>query len=472
MSDGVYSDYSFCEQSSSSSLLAPEAEVTAQACKACLESLLTWLAPHSTLDVVEYQTTLEVVCSTLSYLIRQGKLNGADFFRAILKDIHEATIEFHQLLTAWQDGGQLESNLTLPRRRAVLDHLNAILASQAHNVREIMNMSQVGACSDVMAHCDIFGRELFALRHLVPMKEFISRLECFLHRSLAPQLINHLQATLDSTDSGMVSAHRYSALLDGFGGATDNSKIGASVDQEGIASCLDRLQELASSSWFHGFTSAAEAQALLSGKCEGTYLVRFAVSQPCTFAVSFVVGKQLQQDDNSARNGGSSSTTICDGISSGVRHALIPSAADGGGFMLGRKYFTSLPALVQANGAMLKFPCVSYLNKPLSNMSKPGLGQSSPAVNSWFHGFISYAESVAMLKPQPPGTFLARFSHSQPGALVIAYAGEDGEVRQSLVIAEPDRGGYSVGAKVFNTQMQRICVCQLHCRCFIFPSTS
>jgi hypothetical protein len=39
----------------------------------------------------------------------------------------------------------------------------------------------------------------------------------------------------------------------------------------------------------------------------------------------------------------------------------------------------------------------------------------------WFYGFLSRPESELLLRDQSPGTYLIRFSSSQPGSFALAY---------------------------------------------------
>lgn len=39
----------------------------------------------------------------------------------------------------------------------------------------------------------------------------------------------------------------------------------------------------------------------------------------------------------------------------------------------------------------------------------------------WFFGFISHVETEYLLESQPPGTFLIRFSKSNPGSFALGF---------------------------------------------------
>lgn len=69
----------------------------------------------------------------------------------------------------------------------------------------------------------------------------------------------------------------------------------------------------------------------------------------------------------------------------------------------------------------------------------------------YFHGFLTFPETTDLLHGQPTGTYLLRFSHSQPGSLVVALINDAGDVQQSLIHSNPDRGGYTVGRETYRS---------------------
>jgi hypothetical protein len=58
----------------------------------------------------------------------------------------------------------------------------------------------------------------------------------------------------------------------------------------------------------------------------------------------------------------------------------------------------------------------------------------------WFFGFISASESKKFLEQEPVGTFLVRFSGSQPGAFVLDYLREPMKVRSVRLTSSPSGG--------------------------------
>lgn len=53
------------------------------------------------------------------------------------------------------------------------------------------------------------------------------------------------------------------------------------------------------------------------------------------------------------------------------------------------------------------------------------------AQEKWFHGYMSREESTKMLEPFPKGTFLVRFSASQPGAVALSRVVEQGNIEHT-----------------------------------------
>ncbi len=67
----------------------------------------------------------------------------------------------------------------------------------------------------------------------------------------------------------------------------------------------------------------------------------------------------------------------------------------------------------------------------------------------YFHGFLSFAEAEELLKGKAIGTYLLRFSRSEPGSLVVAFVGQRGTVEQC--IAKPHKAGYLLGHYVYSS---------------------
>ena len=61
---------------------------------------------------------------------------------------------------------------------------------------------------------------------------------------------------------------------------------------------------------------------------------------------------------------------------------------------------------------------------------------------SFFHGFLTFDETVEVLKNKDIYSYLFRFSRSQPESLVVAWKATTGQVKQALLFSQPNDGGY------------------------------
>jgi hypothetical protein len=105
---------------------------------------------------------------------------------------------------------------------------------------------------------------------------------------------------------------------------------------------------------------------------------------------------------------------------------------------------------------------ISHGVRPTALRPTPWAGAPDPYFlesegREWFHGFISYEETLARLEGKGHGAFLFRFSESRPGSLVVAFVvGADeappaapARVQQSIAtrVDHPDAGGASDGVR-------------------------
>jgi len=82
---------------------------------------------------------------------------------------------------------------------------------------------------------------------------------------------------MQSQDEGVVTMEYFGKVLAWFG----------NLKQDGVG-ILDKIKEVLSEAWFHGDISMQESTAILTGKEEGTYLVRFSTSELGTYTISKV----------------------------------------------------------------------------------------------------------------------------------------------------------------------------------------
>jgi len=58
----------------------------------------------------------------------------------------------------------------------------------------------------------------------------------------------------------------------------------------------------------------------------------------------------------------------------------------------------------------------------------------------WFHGELDTADAAARLNQQPPGSFLVRFSSTNPGCFTTSQVIADGSIRHQRVQNQPGKG--------------------------------
>jgi hypothetical protein len=84
---------------------------------------------------------------------------------------------------------------------------------------------------------------------------------------------------------------------------------------------------------------------------------------------------------------------------------------------------------------------------------KENVGKLTTSI--WFHGYISQADSLKLLKPTPTGTFLVRFGGPTPGTFIVDYVMAKGTL-VSVRLTNHSKGGFEVqeqggSAQVFRT---------------------
>ena len=257
---------------------------------------------------------------------------------------------------------------------------------------------------------------------------------------LTEDTLHNLKLTLDSCESGMINIYRYSALLEGFGPT--------------LLTSVQKMSSTLKESWFHGFISFDETKEVLRGCQVGTFLVRFSESRPCCFSIACVV-----QSNSVSRYGMESSTSASSSTTNTtntqVQQIIIEATKNQGYRTSNGTFYTSMAKVVHAYRDILKYPAPNTISRC-----------------RFFHGFLTYKETVHLLKNKIVGTYLMRFSKSQPGSLVLAYtslkssgsssrskqskqskrssrSSSNVVVKQSLVYSSPQ--GYTIGEKLWPT---------------------
>ena len=373
-------------------------------------------------DVEQFSSSVELCRSALSRLERRSEL----LHEAVVKTWTTACLDMLQSITGqlqgWQHRGVMETSLLDPRSRKGLEVKINHLSAHFQVLRSMLRNSKASARGQPEADRSALEEELAGLINVANMiddKEGLAWWETHFGqrtytvswdqfrealvapdegRQISEREFAQLKATLDHARSDIVTAHQWGSFLLGFG--------------PGIMAAIEQMQGTMLESWFAGFLSYDEAEEVLRQSQPGAFLVRFSASQPCGFAIAFK------------------------SVSNEIKQIIVRARSSAGGFELNGQTFGSLRDVIESKPALLKFPA-------------PALKTISQAM--YFKGFISFDESKELLKNEPPGTFLFRFSRSDPGALAVAYVSESGEVLQSKVFCEPESGGYKLGNGVYTS---------------------
>lgn len=244
-------------------------------------------------------------------------------------------------------------------------------------------------------------------KYSVDYSEFQSRLnEQFL---FPDRTWIQIKAILDFAGNNLITFHKWASFLENFGGYF-----------ESILDTMDHMNVLLNDFCFVGYVSLEESISILKCSPPGSFLIRFLTStQPNGFVLSY----RVEDDD--------------DGNFSFRQCFITSSKRENGKFELDDdEYDGHFFASIQDIIAMKMNECRSCCKFP------------SPLIRfvarlNFFNGFLTKEETVRLLQDQPNGTFLFRFSSSQPGSLILGFKVE-GTVHQARVIIEKD-GRFRLG---------------------------
>jgi len=238
-------------------------------------------------------------------------------------------------------------------------------------------------------------KNLGANQFSVPFSKFMGSLKGLGNITISTDMEQVLQHLLDPGYTNYVSQYKFNEFLKSFG----VNKIQTDINITTIIQAIGSVRYLLSMKWFFGFISKLEAEGLLAGCEPGTFLIRFGKSIG-SFAIAFVGQKKMY-------------------------HIAIKS--DSKSFLIYddsqklEKKFSSLPEILSTYGYALTSPLWSALS-----------------AEKYFHGELSSDEANVLLKNQDVGTFLVRFSASQPGALAISFVDQGSQIKQLLIRKSPD----------------------------------
>jgi hypothetical protein len=178
-----------------------------------------------------------------------------------------------------------------------------------------------------------------------------------------PAVEDSLRSVLDYLNSGFVTVYKFAEFLKAFGS---------------LKQSMQKVKDILSQPWFHGFLTNDEAERLLEPCDAGTFLVRFSHSTPGSFAVNVKAQQNISIKIETTKEGFA--------VKEDENYRVFPS----------------ISKIVLNYSSFLRTPYTEKL-----------------AHEPWFFGDLTSDESRYFLADEPIGTFLVRFS-SQPCNLTIS----------------------------------------------------
>eukprot|EP01096_Ripella_sp_DP13-Kostka_P000993 TRINITY_DN1117_c0_g2_i4.p1 TRINITY_DN1117_c0_g2~~TRINITY_DN1117_c0_g2_i4.p1 ORF type:complete len:481 (-),score=206.55 TRINITY_DN1117_c0_g2_i4:1050-2369(-) len=207
-----------------------------------------------------------------------------------------------------------------------------------------------------------------------------------------PKMKQKLQLILDQHMTGMVSQMKFGEFLRGFGP---------------FEFCTENVLCVIEAPWFFYFLTSSEAEFLLKESQVGTYLMRFSVSNPGSFALAFLSAPQT------------------------ILHVLIDNESNNQFSVQGpkkKRHFETLDDILDHYKRLLK--------QPLSTMM--------PILDGYHFGELSEEEAEDYLVEATDGSYLLRFQKGT-GTLVsnfvLSYRFED-VAYHSIVRTDPSSIGF------------------------------
>jgi hypothetical protein len=226
----------------------------------------------------------------------------------------------------------------------------------------------------------VMWRDKFGIdRFMVPWNIFVREYPAAVGQPIDQEQAKSLKNVLDNGQTGFVTVYKFAEYMKVFG-----------PFKESIA----KMKETINQEWFHGFLSNAEAERLLE-PCEvGTFLVRFSRSDPGSFAINLKsatgsIGIKVDTTPNGF--------VVKEGNSNTLRT------------------FPSVPSIIQNYSSLLQTPFKEKI------VTKP-----------WFYGDFTLDETVYFLSDEPIGTYLLRFSTSQPCTFTVSVVRQEGIMHYRL----------------------------------------
>jgi len=247
-------------------------------------------------DLQELLSTVTSVRTTSVPFVtssKKSKVTSEPSFETCIKGIKETLLELHQFL---KDLEKEFSIYTWKTQKVKVYQIDFVLKQKLDQFSALFNPNDDGpASTNTMGKGtdkklkekqpsltasliqDLDGKEMWVKSFgettlMVPWTVFLSTLEAYLGTPLKED-DEYLKLFLDFTRTDHVSSYEFSVFLKWFGP---------------LKGCGQRILEALKGGLLCGFVPAVEANLLLEGKKEGTFLIRCSKTQPGSFAVTFV----------------------------------------------------------------------------------------------------------------------------------------------------------------------------------------
>jgi len=240
------------------------------------------------LDLQELTTTVNSVRSVLVPFVtsyKKSKIVADTAFDIYIKGIKETLNELYQF---FKDLEKEFSVYTWKTQKVKIYQIDFVLKQKLDQFTALFNpeetkdkKSKEGRLHGANLISDPEGREFWIKSFgestvMVPWNVFLSTLEAHLATPLKEEE-EFIKMLLDFTRNDHVSAYEFSVFLKWFGP---------------LKGSFQRMLESLQGGLLCGFVPAVEANLLLEGKRDGTFLIRCSKTQPGSFAVTFVDSMQ------------------------------------------------------------------------------------------------------------------------------------------------------------------------------------
>jgi len=237
-------------------------------------------------DLQELTTTVNSVRTTLVPFVtssKKSKIVAEPAFEICIKGIKDTLNELHVF---FKDLEKDFSVYTWKTQKVKIYQIDFILKQKLDQFSALFNPEEPkdkkkGGNNGASLIIDPDGKEMWIKSFgeatiMVPWNVFFSTLEAYLTTSLKEEE-EFIKLFIDHTANDHVSSYEFSVFLKLFGP---------------LKGCCTRMLDSLRGGLLCGFVPAVEANLLLEGKREGTFLVRCSKTQPGSFAVTFVDNMQ------------------------------------------------------------------------------------------------------------------------------------------------------------------------------------